>query len=440
MGPEKRAAEITPALAVRANTAGDAVWLACWRDSEGKTVNRTVGKAHLHRRGRRPHPLHPEQSGKRRENERSERWRNEWTASPGRPPEGRLGHREAQVKAAELVRLRELEVEDSEQVLERRMRNAPMCFGVLMKRYLHEKETEHADGLLKKSTILDLRSSLRMGGRIGSAFYLLAPEEVDNERVEKWMNELRDEGLSTRTREKLRGTVGAVLTWGVERGWIAATPLVTRRRKKRKQNPAALAFYEFEQVELLARTLSERDGELFRVAAYTGLRLGELLALRCSDVDFSTKSIRVERSWTAGALDLPKSGKPRTVPMSDQAAEALARHATRTGNSTGLVFNGDRGEYLDSSALRRRWKKAQEKILQEDPAFPVLVIHALRHSFGTALARAGVPLLSIKEFMGHADLTTTMIYLHYAPLQDQAKLITEALGRGAAQELVEAGN
>lgn len=422
---QERASEIVPALVVRANRKGEPVWSATWRDSEGKAVNRTVGPAHLIARQR--HRPGPERDRERRA--RSERWRQSWKPAPGQPSPGRLKVGQAHAEAAGLVLAREQELDETERGQERRRRRAPVVFGTLAQRYLALKEAEHADGLLKRSTILDLRSSLGMGGHIGKAFWFLPPEQVDNHAVERFLDRLRERGLSTRTREKLRSQVAAVLTFGVEQGWIDSTPLVRTRRRRRRRAQAALKFYSPEQVELIARNLGERDGDLVRVAAYTGLREGELLALRWSDVDFKARSIRVERSRTAGVVDLPKSGRTRVVPMGRRAAQTLDRHARRTGDrSTGLVFKGDRGEHLDPSALRRRWAKALDTIIKDDPSFPRLVFHALRHSYGTALARRGASVVNIQAFMGHADLSTTMIYLHYAPHDDDAQIVDDAFG------------
>lgn len=60
---------------------------------------------------------------------------------------------------------------------------------------------------------------------------------------------------------------------------------------------------------------SEQDGAVFLTAAFTGLRRGELLALRWRDVDFESQTIRVNGSVSFGELTSPKSGKVRSVPM-----------------------------------------------------------------------------------------------------------------------------
>ncbi len=87
---------------------------------------------------------------------------------------------------------------------------------------------------------------------------------------------------------------------------------------------------------------SEQDGALFLTAAFTGLRLGELIALRWRDVDFAGSLVRVRASWSVGALTTPKSGKVRSVPLAPEVAQALAKLSQRelfTGEDD-LVFAG----------------------------------------------------------------------------------------------------
>jgi hypothetical protein len=62
------------------------------------------------------------------------------------------------------------------------------------------------------------------------------------------------------------------------------------------------------------------------------------------------------------------------------------------------------------------------------PKWPLTTFHDLRHSFATACAMAGVPLRKLMEWMGHADIQTTMIYAHYYPSEDEADMLDQALG------------
>jgi integrase len=156
--------------------------------------------------------------------------------------------------------------------------------------------------------------------------------------------------------------------------------------------------------------------------SFTGLRRGELLALRWRDVDFAGQVVRVRASYAAGALTPPKSGKVRSVPMAPEVATALAKLGDRplfTGDDD-LVFVGEDGGHLDGSALRRRYNRALERA-----GLRRLRFHDLRHTFGTRMI-AKADISRVQEWMGHADVQTTMKYLHYAPREGDAALVAEA--------------
>jgi integrase len=178
-----------------------------------------------------------------------------------------------------------------------------------------------------------------------------------------------------------------------------------------------------EEVWALVRAAeSEQDAALFLTAAFTGLRLGELIALRWRNIDFAGSLVRVRSSWSVGALTTPKSGKVRSVPLAPEVAQVLAKLAQRElfAGEDDLVFTGTVGGYLDDSALRRRYKRALKRA-----GLRQLRFHDLRHTFGTRMI-AKADIRRVQEWMGHADIQTTMRYLHYAPRGEDARLVAEA--------------
>jgi integrase len=178
-----------------------------------------------------------------------------------------------------------------------------------------------------------------------------------------------------------------------------------------------------EEVWALVRAAgAELDGALYLTAAFTGLRMGELLALRWRDVDFAGSTVRVRASFYNGNLSTPKSGKVRAVPLAPDVATALAQLGRRENwvGDDDLVFAGEGGDHLDASALRRRYKTALAAA-----SLRRLRFHDLRHTFGTRMI-AKADIRRVQEWMGHADIQTTMRYLHFAPRAEDARLVAEA--------------
>jgi integrase len=121
------------------------------------------------------------------------------------------------------------------------------------------------------------------------------------------------------------------------------------------QQSGNIEVFSLEEVMALVRAAaSAQDAAIYLTAAFTGLRRGELLALRWRDVDFSNQVVRVRASYADGALTTPKSGKVHSVPMAPDVAEALAKLGQRASwtDDDDLVFVGQSGSYLDVRALR----------------------------------------------------------------------------------------
>ena len=279
----------------------------------------------------------------------------------------------------------------------------------------------------KPSTMRDYRSIVRV--HLLPSFANLAIEDVTVEAVERFASGLASRReMTNRTRQKILTVLHGVMrraqrVWKLPRNPVSAIEKPTQRVR------SYIDVFSPEEIHALVRAAaSEQDAAIYLTAAFTGLRRGELVALRWRDVDFARRHLRVTSSYTESGLTSPKSGKVRAVPMAPLVAEALARLADR-GRWTrhdDLVFAGTFGGYLDASALYRRYKIALRAAGLRDLRF-----HDLRHTFGTqVIGNPRVSILQLKEWMGHADIATTMRYLHFAPREHDAELVAEAFAGG----------
>jgi integrase len=221
--------------------------------------------------------------------------------------------------------------------------------------------------------------------------------------------------------------------------WIAGNPAddVERVAVARSGEFNVLSV---EQVEAVAREAEGMFSAAIIVAAYTGLRTGELRALRWRDVNFAAASLHVQRNMPAGGEEAaPKSGKVRSVPLTDDAARALDALSRRPAwiEPHDRVFCDGEGQMVAPDAFRDALYAAMEAAGIDRKAFPArggFTFHDLRHTFGTLAAQV-FPLHEVQGFMGHADIQTTMRYLHHVPKHDAAQRFNESLQRqkGAVQ-------
>jgi integrase len=187
------------------------------------------------------------------------------------------------------------------------------------------------------------------------------------------------------------------------RGLIAACP----HFEWFKIPPAKFDFLTFEEADRLLQAATEEERTMILVALRTGLRFGELVALRWEDVDLVAGKVMVRRRLYRGTFDTPKSGKPREVPLSEDARAALKRHRHLRGELVFCDLDGRPFSHrVATNALSRALKRAGLRSMGW---------HSLRHTFASQLAMAGAPLKAIQELLGHANIQMTMRYAHLAP-------------------------
>ena len=269
----------------------------------------------------------------------------------------------------------------------------------------------------KPSTLRGYRSAIE--AHLLPAFGELPVENVTTAAIEQWLARF---GGSVRSRNKLLIQLHGILSRARRVYGLPGNAAADVEKFSQRPSGEIEVFSPEEVWALVHAAGSEQDGAVFLTAAFTGLRMGELLALRWRDVDFAGSTVRVRASYYLAQLTTPKSGKVRAVPMAPDVATALAQLGRRQdwAGDDDLVFAGEAGGYLDGSALRRRYKEALSRA-----GLRALRFHDLRHTFGTRMI-AKADIRRVQEWMGHAEIQTTMRYLHYAPRSEDAALVAAA--------------
>lgn len=202
------------------------------------------------------------------------------------------------------------------------------------------------------------------------------------------------------------------VAWGV----IAAVPCKFGLLRVTQREMHFYELEEFRRAVAAAGKISSDHRVLVLLGGSAGLRRGEIRALKWSDLDLTRRLIRVQRAFWENVEGLPKGNRARIVPMTEELAGALKAH--RHLGERVLMRNG---EALSNWHVRDMFRQVQRRA-----GLPVLGngkkesqkgggIHILRHSFCSHLAMAGVPAKAIQELAGHADLQTTMRYMHLSP-------------------------
>jgi integrase len=313
-----------------------------------------------------------------------------------------------------------------------------------------EKKRERKAARLAKSRTLDgfLRhkyepwaTSQRKSGpatvqRIRSNFLHLMNRplyEINLWVIEKWRSQQLKSGKAKTTINRDVTTLKACLSKAVEWQVLEQNPL-QKLRPMRTDKLSRVRYLTAEEEQALRRALQDRNEQLCeqresgndwrrqrrlaelpdlsarRFADYlepltvltlnTGLRRGEALHLRWTDVDLVRRKIVIRG-------DNAKSGKTRHLPLNDEALTTLQHWRSGTELAE-WVFPGRDGERL--KGVKTSWKSVLQKAAIDDFRW-----HDLRHHFASRLVMKGVDLNTVRELLGHSDLSMTLRYAHLSP-------------------------
>jgi integrase len=236
--------------------------------------------------------------------------------------------------------------------------------------------------------------------------------ELSRPDLQDFADGLLAEGFSPSTIQVTLLPLRAIFRRALARGELAVNPCTglelpaVRGRRERYASP--------EEAEALIAAAPERDRATWATALYAGLRLGELRALRVSDVDLAAGVIRVERGWdpAEGVIELKSHAGRRKVPIAAVLRDHLLDHLARVSRSgADLIFGNTARAPLTGNMLQRRADKAWL-----DAGLQRITPHEGRHTFASLMIAAGVNAKALSTFMGHAKISITLDrYGHLMP-------------------------
>ncbi len=280
-------------------------------------------------------------------------------------------------------------------------------------------ETYKANNI-KKTTYDQYFAMMR--GHLIPAFGNLRLVELTESQIQAFYNKLFAEGLASRTIHIIHTVLRAALKKAVKIRLLMfnvcdAVELPKQTKKERR------VLSEDEQKRLLKVLKEDEQGIMYIFALFTGLRRGEVLALRWSDIDLEEGIISVTKTLnrvntyadsgdrTKLIVSEPKTETSRRIiPIVDSLLPLLKKQKklNKNNNEFDLVFPSEAGGYIDPGNYNRKFYKLVKKagLSKANP-------HSLRHSFATRALEAGVDLKTTQELLGHSSITITSdLYTH----------------------------
>jgi integrase len=270
----------------------------------------------------------------------------------------------------------------------------------------------------KPSTVGSYRSTIAHASDVfgGRRLRQLGPEDIA-----RFNRLLLERGCSPSTRAKHLRVLGACLQAAIYYRYADSNPVreLPPAQRPRPERKEAAYFENDELPHIFAHLIDEPYRTLCLVALKTGMRQGELLALRWSDVDLADAVVRVRRSFTGGTVGTPKNRERRDVDLISDVVKLLAHmHARANPETESLVFDrGDNLSFLSPTIVLRRHlypAMAAAGIPRVGPTQEKRTFHSFRHTFAKRALENGAQVTWLSRHLGHSSLkVTTDIYGHW---------------------------
>jgi len=195
--------------------------------------------------------------------------------------------------------------------------------------------------------------------------------------------------------------LGIVFNRAVKQNLIKKNPVKEVERFKVEQKE--VRFFSLREIQKILESCSERMYPAYMILFHTGVRKGELLELEWDDVDFERQIIKIgpKDGWS------PKGKRPREIPINDELFEVILEQRKKSKGSYVLERNGS------NRYDRTLWEDIKK--LTRELGIKNANIHTFRHTFASYLIMNGVDIVTVKELLGHSEITTTMRYAHLMP-------------------------
>jgi integrase len=246
-----------------------------------------------------------------------------------------------------------------------------------------------------------------------------------------------DKGLAPKTVNNHLGVLSSLMEDAVAWRYAPANPVKSVKKCLPDRTAEDFLFWTADESEHFLEAVKQirpRWLPFYTTALRTGLRLGELAALRWENIDFERNRIRVKASISDNKKGLPKNDKFRTISMSPHLRVILAELKLASGGK-GRVFVCDKGGVLNSNRVKTSFQRCAKAA-----GVPRIRIHDLRHSFASQLVNFNTSIYKVQKLLGHADVKTTMRYAHLSPeAEDDAVAVLDHPPTKTAARLRHAG-
>ncbi|MBA3025249.1 MAG: site-specific integrase [Sulfurimonas sp.] len=264
----------------------------------------------------------------------------------------------------------------------------------------------------KATTTYDYETSIRL--HISPTFGKKRLDKIKPSDIQLWQNKLLDT-LKPRRVRNVRATFNTIFDDAIRDEIIDKNPI--SKVKVPKLDKVEVKSFALDEVKLIIETAKDDMKAFTALGFFSGMRSGELIGLRWSDIDFEKKEIFIQRAIRMGTISTPKTKNSiRVIDILDNLLPYLKEQYERTGSKDSYVFLNEKDEhYYDIKRIRNtKWKN-----LLKECSIEFRTIYQMRHTFATIMIENNEDILWVSNMLGHSDASMTLqMYAKYRKRED----------------------
>lgn len=285
--------------------------------------------------------------------------------------------------------------------------------------YLQNRISSKVEGAITLGTLTDRRDTLRKYSDVIKDTNITDIKRSKIEEIVRGDYHPEIKNATTTRKKKILSFFRLCFEYHMaEFGRIRVNPAtgISFKNSKPAEPPLLMTVEEVGRLLAHVKENNEYWHNVYTVAIHTGLRSGELYALRWTDIDFNGDMMTVQRSFETktGEYKAPKNGHYRHVPLDPKIKLFLQELKLKATDQASYVFD-----------RKSAWEKGQQKKIlnrfQDEVSVPRSKFHGLRGLFITSLLRTGCSAVYVQEIAGHADIKTTTMYIGLAGVKLKGK-------------------
>ena len=273
-----------------------------------------------------------------------------------------------------------------------------------------ESTTEEYEGVFKKYIKNDFKN--------------FSIEDIKKANLQHWQNKMIKTDLSIGRIKFIRAVFSGILTDAVDNDLIKDNPFGKLKAPKRESNNEEESVYPFalEEIQSILAASTGQNKNIITLLFFSGMRTGELWALKWSDINFKSKSIHIQRAIRHGKESTTKTkSSNRVIDMLPAVEEALNRQKSFTFINDNYVFlNKNKEAFKSAQSLSFGYWKNVLKFCGLD----YRVLYQTRHTFATLMISYNEDIVWVSKMLGHSNVRITLeAYTKYIPNQKKERAV-----------------